>query len=44
MDFCIINMKRNDSIENMDLTGMYKVIEFEPKKRIVLEKNSNYRK
>lgn len=43
MDFCIINTeKRNDSIENMDLTGMYKVIEFEPKKRIVLEKNSNY--
>ncbi|WP_078553783.1 ABC transporter substrate-binding protein [Bacillus alkalicellulosilyticus] len=31
-----------DSIETMDLTGMYKVIEFTPKQKMVLEANEKY--
>ncbi|MFA9455158.1 ABC transporter substrate-binding protein [Halalkalibacter sp. AB-rgal2] len=31
-----------DSIDTMDLTGMYKVVEFIPKQKMVLEINENY--
>ncbi|WP_249898424.1 ABC transporter substrate-binding protein [Paenibacillus sp. PK3_47] len=31
-----------DSVETMDLTGMYKVVAFEPQKRMELEINDNY--
>ena len=43
MELAIINAdKAHDKVETMDMTGMYKVVEFEPKKRIVLEVNDNY--
>lgn len=32
----------HNSVETMDLTGMYKVIEFIPKQKMVLEKNDTY--
>lgn len=32
----------HDSVETMDLTGMYRVIEFIPKQKMVLEANENY--
>ena len=42
-ELCIINPdKAHDSIETMDMTGMYKVVEFEPKKRLVAERFENY--
>lgn len=34
--------KAHDSVETMDMSGMYKVVKFEPKKRMVLETNPNY--
>lgn len=43
MELSIINAsKAHDSIETMDMSGMYKVVEFQPKKKIVLEINENY--
>ncbi|MGG3281131.1 ABC transporter substrate-binding protein [Paenibacillus solani] len=33
---------KQDSVDTMDLTGMYKVAEFLPKQKIVLERNENY--
>lgn len=33
---------KQDGIETMDLTGMYKVVEFAPKQKMVLERNENY--
>ncbi|THF81774.1 ABC transporter substrate-binding protein [Cohnella fermenti] len=33
---------KQDSVETMDLSGMYKVVEFVPKQKLVLEANDNY--
>lgn len=33
---------KHDAIETMDLSGMYKVVEFIPKQKMVLEINENY--
>lgn len=33
---------KHDAIETTDLTGMYKVVEFSPKQKLVLEANDNY--
>ncbi len=42
-ELCIINPdKAHDSVETMDMTGMYKVVEFEPKKKLVAEINEDY--
>ena len=42
-ELCIINPDMShDSVETMDMTGMYKVIEFEPKKKLVAEINEDY--
>ena len=32
----------HDTVESMDMTGMYRVVEFTPKQRLVLEINENY--
>jgi peptide/nickel transport system substrate-binding protein len=43
MELAIINAKKaHDSLETMDMSGMYKVVEFEPKQRMVLEVNDYY--
>lgn len=43
MELCIINAdKSHDSVETMDMSGMYKVVQFEPKKSMILEINDNY--
>lgn len=42
-ELCIINPDMtHDSVETMDMTGMYKVVSFEPKKKLVAEINENY--
>lgn len=33
---------KHDAVDTMDLTGMYKVIEFVPKQKMVLEQNEHY--
>lgn len=33
---------KHDAVETMDLTGMYKVVEFSPKQKMVAEVNENY--
>jgi len=33
---------KHDSVETMDMTGMYKVVQFVPKQKIVLSINENY--
>ncbi|MCD1257690.1 ABC transporter substrate-binding protein [Paenibacillus athensensis] len=33
---------KQDSVDTMDLSGMYKVVEFVPKQKMVLELNKNY--
>lgn len=42
-ELCIINPDMvHESVETMDMTGMYKVVEFEPKKKLIAEINENY--
>lgn len=42
-ELCIINPDMaHDSVETMDMTGMYKVVEFEPKVRLIAERCENY--
>lgn len=43
MELCIINADApHTSVETMDMSGMYRVVSFEPKKRMVLERSLNY--
>ncbi len=43
MELCIFNSKAaHNSVETMDMSGMYKVVAFEPKQRMILEINPNY--
>ncbi|MDO5725029.1 MAG: ABC transporter substrate-binding protein [Tissierellia bacterium] len=42
-ELCILNPDlAYESLETMDMTGMYKIIEFAPKEKIVLERNEDY--
>lgn len=43
MELCIINAEApHTSVETMDMSGMYRVVSFEPKKRMILERNPLY--
>ena len=43
MELCIINAEApHTSVETMDMSGMYRVVAFEPKKRMILERNPLY--
>ncbi|MDO5718958.1 MAG: ABC transporter substrate-binding protein [Tissierellia bacterium] len=42
-ELCILNPDlAYDSLETMDMTGMYKIVEFTPKEKIVLVRNEDY--
>ncbi|MEL3908357.1 MAG: ABC transporter substrate-binding protein [Treponemataceae bacterium] len=42
-ELCIINPDMaHDSVETMDMTGMYKIVSFEPKKKLIAEINEDY--
>ncbi len=43
MELCIFNSQAlHNSVETMDMSGMYKVVAFEPKQRMTLEINPHY--
>ncbi len=43
MELCVVNADApHTSVETMDMSGMYRVVAFEPKKRMILERNPHY--